>query len=104
MNNLSFAGASVRVAVLCLVLPVIAGAQHASHEWSYNGTEGPKEWGKLDPITRLETRMIEEGWATPTEVDGMRASIRSEVDEAVAWAENSPYPNAATLLENVYES
>jgi hypothetical protein len=25
------------------------------------------------------------------------------VDEAVAWAENSPYPDPATLLDDVYE-
>ena len=27
-----------------------------------------------------------------------------EVDDAVAWAEQSPYPDAATLLDDVYES
>jgi len=26
------------------------------------------------------------------------------VDEGVAWAENSPYPDPATLLDDVYES
>lgn len=61
------------------------------------------EWGKLDPIARLETRMLKEGWASRSELDDLHDQIRHEVDEAVAWAESSPYPDPATLLENVYE-
>jgi len=34
----------------------------------------------------------------------LHAAVRQEVDEAVAWAEASPYPDPATLLEDVYES
>jgi TPP-dependent pyruvate/acetoin dehydrogenase alpha subunit len=62
------------------------------------------QWGKLDPIARLQSRMLEKGWATEAEFDASRARVRREVDEAVAWAEASPYPDPATLLDNVYES
>jgi TPP-dependent pyruvate/acetoin dehydrogenase alpha subunit len=61
------------------------------------------EWGKLDPIKRLETQMLHEGWTAQSELDDLHDQIRREVDEAVAWAESSPYPDPATLLENVYE-
>jgi TPP-dependent pyruvate/acetoin dehydrogenase alpha subunit len=61
------------------------------------------EWGKLDPIVRLETRMLENGWATQGDLDHVRAQVRAEVDEAVAWADKSPYPDPATLLGGVYE-
>jgi len=61
------------------------------------------EWGKLDPIRRLETRMIDNGWSTPAECEAARARVLREVDEAVEWAEKSPYPDPATLLDNVYE-
>jgi TPP-dependent pyruvate/acetoin dehydrogenase alpha subunit len=27
-----------------------------------------------------------------------------EVDEAIAWAEQSPFPDPATLLDDVYEN
>jgi TPP-dependent pyruvate/acetoin dehydrogenase alpha subunit len=63
-----------------------------------------EEWGKLDPIVRLEQRMLSEGWAGRAELDEFRASILQEVEEAVAWAEKSPYPDPATLLEDVYET
>ncbi len=62
------------------------------------------EWSKLDPITRLESRMIAEKWASREEIDGIHAAIVKEVDEAVQWAENCPFPDPATLLEDVYES
>jgi pyruvate dehydrogenase E1 component alpha subunit len=62
------------------------------------------EWGKLDPIPRLEAKMLDKGWGTQAEFDELHARIRSEVDEGVAWAENSPYPDPATLLDDVYES
>jgi pyruvate dehydrogenase E1 component alpha subunit len=62
------------------------------------------EWGKLDPITRLQAKMLEQGWGVQSEIDGLHARIRAEVDEAVAWAERSPYPDPATLLDDVYET
>ena len=61
------------------------------------------EWGKLDPIIRLETRMVEKGWTTQPELEELHGRIRREVDEALAWAEQSPYPDPATLLDDVYE-
>jgi TPP-dependent pyruvate/acetoin dehydrogenase alpha subunit len=61
------------------------------------------EWSKLDPITRLEDRMVEKSWTTAAECETLRAQVRREVDEAVEWAENSPYPDPATLLDDVYE-
>jgi TPP-dependent pyruvate/acetoin dehydrogenase alpha subunit len=48
--------------------------------------------------------MLDEAWATQGEIDEAHAAIAREVDDAVAWAEQSPYPDAATLLDDVYES
>ncbi|MBV9503484.1 MAG: thiamine pyrophosphate-dependent dehydrogenase E1 component subunit alpha, partial [Acidobacteriia bacterium] len=61
-------------------------------------------WGKLDPITRLEAEMAGKEWASSAELDELRQRVRKEVDAAVAWAEASPYPDPATLLDGVYES
>jgi TPP-dependent pyruvate/acetoin dehydrogenase alpha subunit len=63
-----------------------------------------EEWGKLDPIIRLEAKMLAEGWAGHAELDAARAAVVQEVDEAVAWAEQSPYPDPSTLLDDVYEN
>jgi TPP-dependent pyruvate/acetoin dehydrogenase alpha subunit len=63
-----------------------------------------EEWAKRDPIRRLEEIMLAKGWTDRDALDKLHAGIRHEVDEAVAWAEASPYPDPATLLAGVYET
>ncbi|HTX34256.1 MAG TPA: thiamine pyrophosphate-dependent dehydrogenase E1 component subunit alpha [Bryobacteraceae bacterium] len=63
-----------------------------------------EEWERLDPITRLRSKMLANGWADEAELDAVRAGILREIDEAVEWAEQSPYPDPASLLEDVYEN
>jgi len=66
---------------------------HSAHDAAhYVPPELFEEWGKLDPIQRLEARMTAEGWAEPGEIEAAHAAIRKEVDEAVAFAEASPTP------------
>jgi TPP-dependent pyruvate/acetoin dehydrogenase alpha subunit len=78
---------------------------HSAHDMAHYVPQGLfEEWGKLDPIVRLEKRMLDESWSDQGEIDEARAAVASEVDDAVAWAEQSPFPDAATLLDDVYES
>jgi len=72
-----------------------AGDYVPKHLWS--------EWGGKDPIVRLEKLMLERGWAEQSELDREHADIRDEVDAAIAWAEQSPYPDPSELLDGVYE-
>ncbi|HZT32114.1 MAG TPA: thiamine pyrophosphate-dependent dehydrogenase E1 component subunit alpha [Bryobacteraceae bacterium] len=62
-----------------------------------------EEWGRKDPIDRLERLMGERGWADASDLEEWRNEVRREVDEAVRWAENSPFPDPSELLDNVYE-
>ncbi len=77
---------------------------HAAHD---AGDYVPKhlwaEWEAKDPIRRIETLMVERGWATDDEIEQRRNQVREEVDEAIAWAEQSPYPDPAGLYDNVYD-
>jgi TPP-dependent pyruvate/acetoin dehydrogenase alpha subunit len=66
-----------------------------SHLWD--------EWKRRDPITRLQATMLDRGWASQADIDRVHSAIRQEVDEAVEWAEQSPYPDASDLLKGVYE-
>jgi pyruvate dehydrogenase E1 component alpha subunit len=65
------------------------------HLWS--------EWEEKCPIRRLGEKAVDQGWMTREDVDAMYGEIRRECDEAIEWAENSPYPDASELLEDVYE-
>ncbi len=62
-----------------------------------------EEWEKKDPIERIERKMVRKGWASRDEISRLHEEIRQEVDAAIEWAENSPYPDASELLDNVYE-
>ena len=61
------------------------------------------EWGAKDPIRRLERLMLENQWAGPEDLDQMHGEIAGEIDAAIEWAENSPYPDPSTLRDGVYE-
>ena len=77
---------------------------HSAHDAAHYVPQGLfDEWGKLDPITRLEAAITDNGWNDREGLDRARAAVRAEVDEAVAWAERSPFPDPATLTEGVYE-
>jgi len=77
---------------------------HSAHDAAhYVPKELFEEWGKLDPIVRLEARVLAEGWAAQEELDSARAAVKAEVDDAVEWADHSPWPDPATLTANVYE-
>jgi TPP-dependent pyruvate/acetoin dehydrogenase alpha subunit len=60
------------------------------------------EWTGKDPIPRLERLMIEKRWATVEELSQMNAAMTKEIDEAIEWAEQSPYPDPSDLLDGVY--
>lgn len=60
-----------------------------------------KDWLPRDPIAQVRARLPAEG-VTGAELDRMEQEIRREVDDAVAFARESPYPDASTLLEHVY--
>ncbi len=63
-----------------------------------------EEWARRDPIVLLERRMLAAGWATPEDLDAAWAARRQEVDAAIEWAECSPPPDPADLLDGVYDA
>lgn len=77
---------------------------HSAHD---GGDYVPKhlwgEWAAKDPILKLAGKMLDRGWATEGDLERMQAAIKRETDEAVEWAERSPYPDASELTRNVYE-
>ena len=60
-----------------------------------------EEWASKDPIRRLEQVVLAEGIDTAAELREADQALKSAVDAAVEWAENSPYPDPSELLEGV---
>ena len=55
-----------------------------------------------DPVKRFRERLIADGHATAEALDEMEAGIKQELDEAVTFALESPYPELAELDLDVY--
>jgi pyruvate dehydrogenase E1 component alpha subunit len=60
------------------------------------------EWRKRDPIVVHQDRLIAQGIATPEECDRVRDETLQEVEEAVEFARNSPYPDESELFEDMW--
>ena len=61
-----------------------------------------EEWKAKDPIPRFAAKLVEAGIATQAELDAITAKVAADVEAAVKFAEESPFPTAANLLEDVY--
>jgi len=60
-----------------------------------------KDWLPRDPIVQVRARLPAEG-VDEAELDRMDQEVRREVEDAVAFARQSPYPDPKTLLDHVY--
>ena len=69
---------------------------------TYKPKEEAEEWLKKDPIPRFRKRLVEMGVLTEKEADDIQQEILEELDKAVKFAEESPYPAPEETLENVF--
>jgi pyruvate dehydrogenase E1 component alpha subunit len=60
------------------------------------------EWAKRDPIERYQSFLLEKELLNEASLKQLEERINSEIDEAVAFAEASPEPEAHTAAEGVY--
>ena len=61
------------------------------------------EWMDKDPIDHVLDVIKEQGWMTSKEIEDTEAWVKKEVEESVAFAENSPYPAPEELYVDVYK-
>ena len=70
----------------------------------YRASEEVDKWRDVtkDPITRFEKQMTEMGVLTPEKIEKIRAEVSQEIDEAVAFADESSAPENNELYTDVY--
>ncbi|ABY94447.1 pyruvate dehydrogenase E1 component alpha subunit [Thermoanaerobacter thermohydrosulfuricus] len=68
----------------------------------YRSKEEVEEWLAKDPILRLSKHILDNDVATEKELKDIEARIVEEVEEAVRFAEESPYPKEEAAVEDVY--
>jgi pyruvate dehydrogenase E1 component alpha subunit len=74
----------------------------AADPGTYRTREEVEEWRQRDPIGMVEARLVEQGALTEEDVERIHAEVQAEVDEALRFAEESPWPAPDALYENVY--
>src|SRR6185312_969833 len=59
------------------------------------------EWLARDPIVIFRERLIAEGVATAEELDALEAEVLAEVDEAVRFTDESPFPDPSVAFKDL---
>ena len=60
------------------------------------------DWQEKDPIVRLQRRAAEAGWFGEQDAAAVQREAREQVEEAVRFARESPFPPAGVVAELVY--
>lgn len=68
----------------------------------YRTKDEVNEWIEQDPIEHCLRVIQSNKWLSEKEITGIQDWVKKEVDESVAFAESSPYPEAQELYEDVY--
>jgi pyruvate dehydrogenase E1 component alpha subunit len=59
-------------------------------------------WAARDPIERLKAALLQQGRLQAADAQAMEARARKAVEDALAYAQSSPFPDAAELTTDVY--
>jgi pyruvate dehydrogenase E1 component alpha subunit len=69
---------------------------------TYRPEDEVKRWLEKDPIQRLKTRLLKDNVLTEQKAKEIEDEVATEVEKAVEFAEESPYPEPEEALEDVY--
>ena len=68
----------------------------------YRSKEEVEEWRRRDPINNFRKRVTEDGMLSDDDVEKLDSEAQKRIEEAVEFAENSPFPDLAALYDDVY--
>lgn len=69
---------------------------------AYRTREEEKQWKERDSIKNFRKYLLENNIATEEEIKNIDAEVEKEVEEAVEFAEKSPYPPLEEITRDVY--
>lgn len=69
---------------------------------TYRTDEEVEEWKKKDPIDLFESRLAEQNVLSADAALAVHDEVRAEIEAAIKFAEDSPYPEPSAILEDVY--
>ena len=68
----------------------------------YRTKEEVEEYKKRDPIEMVKATILTNGIATEEDLATIDAKIKQQVDEAVKFSEESPWPDASEIFTDIY--
>jgi pyruvate dehydrogenase E1 component alpha subunit len=68
----------------------------------YRTAEEMEEWRKKDPVKKLKEELIKNGFMTDNEFTSLENNFKKELEEAIDFAEKSPFPEPEELYKDVY--
>lgn len=68
----------------------------------YRSKEEVEEYKEKDPIEEVAKILIAKKWATQKALDKIQEEIHNEVEDAVQFAEESPYPDDSEVYKDIY--
>jgi len=68
----------------------------------YRTKEEEQQWRDRDPIKTFSQRCVKEGILSQTEVETLEKEVEAEIEQAVQFAIDSPWPQPEELCEDVY--
>ncbi|MFQ6059187.1 MAG: pyruvate dehydrogenase (acetyl-transferring) E1 component subunit alpha [Anaerolineae bacterium] len=68
----------------------------------YKPQEEVEVWMEKDPLPRYEAKLLEMGLLTQEKIQELDGEIRARIEEAVRFAEESPFPASEEITEDVY--
>jgi len=80
------------------------GSMHISENLGlkYRTDDEVEQWKQRDPIFTLEDQMVEQGLVDRGEVEAIWEQLRSDIADAISFAESSPEPDVDKLTDDVY--
>jgi pyruvate dehydrogenase E1 component alpha subunit len=68
----------------------------------YRDPVAEREWAERDPLARLRERALDQGWIDDHAAASIERDAAAEVEEAVRFARDSPFPEAGGASGLVY--
>jgi 2-oxoisovalerate dehydrogenase E1 component len=73
-------------------------------DFTYRTRDEVEQWKKSDPIQMWHRCLIAGGVASEGELGEIDAAIQQEVEDAVRFAEGSPWPDPTTACDHIYST
>jgi acetoin:2,6-dichlorophenolindophenol oxidoreductase subunit alpha len=68
----------------------------------YRSDEEVLAWKERDPISGFEARLLQSAIATQAQIDAVHAEVAAAIEAAIAFADESPFPDEDQMLAGVY--